>query len=53
MEIPLVLGISVLCQKTCVTLEVRALLDIKLQGRLAWELEDETGFEHLFFGCQW
>lgn len=39
MEIPSVLRVSVLCQKACVPLEIWTLVNIKLQGRLAWKSE--------------
>ena len=35
MEIPLILRVTVLCQKTRVPFEIWALVNIELQGRLA------------------
>jgi hypothetical protein len=43
MKVPSVLWISILIQKSCIALEIRALMDIELQERLVWELEDGPG----------
>ena len=50
MEVSSVLGVAVLSQKSCVALEIWALVDIELQGRSVRKGGGWTGLDYLFFG---
>jgi hypothetical protein len=43
MKIPSILGVDVLPEETCVALEIRALVNIKLGGRLALKSMEAYG----------